>query len=356
MTDFHDTKRRLKDDPLQSADLGLLLAARHHSPASFLGPHSQGSERIVRAFLPHAAAAWLEPGAKPMTRVADTPLFERLDPAGTPSAYEIRWRDASGHEHRRADPYAFPLQLSTQELAAFSAGHHRRAYRLLGAHPMVLDGTAGTRFAVWAPNAERVSVVGNFNMWDGRCHPMTVHGSSGVWEIFIPDIGVGELYKYELRNRSNGTVRVRADPYAFASELPPRTASVVAAGGYTWGDETWMSHRPDWQGTAVSIYEVHAGSWRRHSDGQFYSYRELAAELVPYVRNAGFTYIELLPLTEHPYSASWGYQTTGYFAPTRRHGAPEDLKHFIDVCHQAGIGVILDWVPGHFPADEHALV
>ena len=336
-----------------STDLRLLLEARHHAPASFLGPHPSSGGSVVRAFLPQARAAWVGGDRRPMRRIQDTPLFEA--DGVPPGSYELLWQDNGGHEHRHADAYAFPPELPQAELDAFNRGEHRRVQRLLGAHPMERAGVRGTRFAVWAPNAERASVVGDFNGWDGRRHPMNVRGSSGVWELFIPGVETGALYKFELRNRDSGEILLRADPYARATEEPPRSASRVAVSHHAWGDAEWLVRRPDWRCSPIAIYELHAGSWRRRADGGFCSYRELADALVPYMADMGFTHVELLPVTEHPYNASWGYQTTGYFAPTARHGTPDDFRYFVDRCHQAGIGVILDWVPGHFPRDEHAL-
>jgi 1,4-alpha-glucan branching enzyme len=240
----------------------------------------------------------------------------------------------------------------------FASGQHVEAWRMLGAHPASYDGVPGVRFAVWAPNAERVSVVGPFCEWDGRRLPMRVLGGSGVWELFVPGLAIGEIYKFELRNRTTGAVEVKTDPYAFAMEMRPATAGLVTDPfSYSWHDQQWMQRREqqDWLHEPLSIYEVHTGSWNRHPDGTFYSYRELAAELLPYVKRLGFTHIELLPIAEHPLDDSWGYQTTGYFAPTRRHGPPDELKYFIDCCHEQGVGVLLDWVPAHFPRDAHGL-
>ncbi|HEY3859592.1 MAG TPA: 1,4-alpha-glucan branching protein GlgB [Gammaproteobacteria bacterium] len=336
------------------ADLQLLSQARHYSPSAFLGPHVVKGATLVRAYLPHAEAAWLGSPHRPMARVPGSALFEApLDQGG---AYELIWSDPEGQEHRQADPYSFAPELPPEELAAFNRGEHRRMQRLLGAHLRERDGVRGTRFAVWAPNAERVSVIGDFNRWDGRCHPMDVRGDSGVWELFVPGVDEGALYKFEIRNRDSGEILVRADPFARAAEKPEHSASRVAASSYAWGDGAWLRDRADWRQAPMTVYEIHAGSWRRHPDGRFYSYRELAESLVPYVRDSGFTHVELMPITEHPYDASWGYQTTGYFAPTARFGTPDDFRHLVDRCHQAGIGVILDWVPGHFPRDEHALV
>jgi 1,4-alpha-glucan branching enzyme len=229
---------------------------------------------------------------------------------------------------------------------------------MLGAHPARIDGIDGVRFAVWAPNAERVSVVGLFCEWDGRRLPMRVLGGSGIWELFLPGLAVGEIYKFEILSRHTGEVVLKTDPFARAMEMRPATASIVTdPASYAWQDTDWMRARPgqDWLHSPASIYEVHAGSWQRREDGGFVGYRELASQLIPYVQRLGFTHIELLPVNEHPLDDSWGYQTTGYFAPTSRFGPPDDLKYFIDCCHRAGIGVLLDWVPAHFPRDSHGL-
>jgi 1,4-alpha-glucan branching enzyme len=238
-------------------------------------------------------------------------------------------------------------------------GTHYRAYLKMGAHPCVMDGREGVHFAVWAPNAERVSVVGDFNRWNGQRHPMRPGPGSGIWRLFVPEAREGSLYKYDVVGR-RGYQMLKADPYAFASELRPRSASrVFDLNRYTWGDAEWMARRrtADWLHRPLSIYEVHAGSWRRvHAEGKrWLTYRELADALIPYVLDLGFTHIELLPIAEHPYDGSWGYQTTGYYAPTARYGTPDDFRYFVDRCHQAGLGVILDWTPAHFPKDAHGL-
>ena len=220
------------------------------------------------------------------------------------------------------------------------------------------EGALGVHFAVWAPNAKRVSVVGDFNGWDGRCHPMRLHPETGVWEIFLPGVGEAEVYKYEIRGPDGQLLPLKADPFAFGAELRPKTASVVRdISSFSWEDEDWLSQR---QGRAapdapVAIYEVHLGSWRRGKDNRFLSYEELGDQLIPYVKEMGFTHIELLPITEHPFDGSWGYQPIGLFAPTARHGEPAGFARFVDRCHEAGIGVLLDWVPGHFPTDQHGL-
>ena len=329
-----------------------LLEARLHDPHALLGLRVRAGQQIVRVFDPHAAAMSIETpeGWCPMTPTGIGGLFEWRG-AGLPARYRLRAEEA-GDARIAHDPYAFAPTLTAHDLYLFNEGRFHQAYRALGAQPMELDGVTGFRFAVWAPNAERVSVVGDFNRWDGRVHPMVGRGSSGVWELFIPDLPAGSLYKFEIRNRRTGQVLVKFDPYGKHFELRPGTAALACpANTYAWRDDHWMEHRAawDWLHAPINIYEVHAGSWRRHPDGRFYSYDELAAALVPYVQEMGYTHIELLPVSEHPLDESWGYQTTGYFAPTSRHGDPDGLRRFVDSCHEGGIGVILDWVPAHFP-------
>jgi 1,4-alpha-glucan branching enzyme len=239
-------------------------------------------------------------------------------------------------------------------------GRHYDAYEKLGAHLKTVDGITGVHFAVWAPNARRVSVVGNFNHWDGRVHPMRFRGSSGVWELFVPELGEGAIYKYEIVSHDDVVLPLKADPYAFSSELRPNNGSVVARiDKHHWSDSAWMQQRSykDWLGSPISIYEVHLGSWRRipEEHDRWLSYRELADQLIPYVKDLGYTHIELLPIMEHPYDGSWGYQTLGYFAATSRFGSPTDFMEFVDRCHETGLGVILDWTPAHFPRDAHGL-
>ena len=247
--------------------------------------------------------------------------------------------------------------LTDQDLYLFNEGTHLRLYDHLGAHLMATEGSKGTYFAVWAPAAESVSVIGEFNHWNSSSHPLAKRESSGIWEGFIAGVEKGTVYKYHIVSTRPGYQVDKADPIAFASELPPQTGSVVWQLGYQWGDADWMATRKERNAlrAPVSIYEVHLGSWRRKPDGEFFSYREIAAPLADYVRQTGFTHVQLLPLMEHPFFGSWGYQTTGYFAPTRRFGDPQDLMYLIDQLHQAGIGVILDWVPSHFPTDQHGL-
>ncbi len=343
---------------LHRASLELIAAARHHDPHSVLGRHDTGTTTVVLTYLPGVESARLASG-QALRRLPASDFFWWEGPAGSlPAHPEVQWEGPGGRAGRRVDPYSFGASVGQDDLELFASGGHVEAWKLLGAHPANFAGVQGVRFAVWAPNAERVSVVGPFCDWDGRRLPMRVLGGSGVWELFVPGLPVGDVYKYEIRNRLTGGVELKGDPYARAMELRPSTASIItAADSYQWQDESWMAGRPahDWLHAPLSIYEVHLGSWQRNSAGDFLSYRELAAQLIPYVKQLNFTHIELLPITEHPLDDSWGYQTTGYFAPTSRFGPPEDLKYFIDECHRVGIGVLLDWVPGHFPRDAHGL-
>ena len=270
-------------------------------------------------------------------------LFELAIPAGKIDPqlpYTLRIDGAVTH-----DPYAFPPQAPGDALYIFNEGSNYQAYRLLGAFPEERSGMAGVCFRVWAPNAQRVSVVGDFNAWDGRVHAMASLGASGVWELFLPGLAPGVLYKFELRHRDTGLVARKTDPYGRSFEYRPATAArIEPATDYAWTDSGWISARNtwDWLHAPLAIYEIHAGSWMRHPGGAFYSYRELAARLVPYVRDLGYTHIEFMPLMEHPLDESWGYQCTGFFAPSSRFGTPDDLRFLIDTCHAAGIGVILD--------------
>ena len=294
----------------------------------------------------------------PMKRVHPAGVFEVILPGEMPAfAWRLAITYPGGRTVQAVDPYSLP-PVATEEALRSAA----RSYGVLGAHPVVHQGLSGVAFAVWAPNAAGVSLIGDFNGWDGLCHPMRPAGKSGVWEIFVPGLAAGERYKYRVRSRSGGGRADKADPYAFAAEVRPKTASLVwGPGRHRWNDDAWLSRRARLRaaGAPISIYEVHLGSWRRKAAGPdapgWLSYRELAATLIPYVRKMGCTHIELMPVAEHPFDGSWGYQVTGYFAPTSRHGSPDDFRHFIDKAHQAGLGVILDWVPGHFPKDGHGL-
>ncbi|MSQ59395.1 MAG: 1,4-alpha-glucan branching protein GlgB [Betaproteobacteria bacterium] len=339
--------------------LSALLSARLHDPYAYLGPHPEAHGWTVRIFNPHAQECWLHltHGIARAERVHPSGLFAWHGEQAPPKLYRIGFTEGSGVRETH-DPYAFPPRLPGNDLHLFNEGRLLQAYRTLGAHVEERDGVRGTRFACWAPNAERVSVVGDFNLWDGRVHGMGVHGASGVWEIFIPGLSGGELYRFELRNRATGEVLKKSDPYAQEYERRPNTASRVRPPSvHIWNDASWLEKRAelDWLHAPCNIYEVHLGSWKRHPDGRFYSYRELEADLVPYVARMGYTHVEFMPLTEHPLDESWGYQTTGYFAATSRYGNPDDLKALIDAFHQAGIGVIMDWVPAHFPTDDWAL-
>ncbi len=347
---------------MDSADEGrlrALLEARVHDPHAHLGWHARGGKWSLRVLAPHAQSvdALTADGWQSLSRADDAPLFV-LDCDCAPILPARLRLVEFGTAREIIDPYSFAPAIGANELWLFNGGTAHQAYATLGARPLTIAGIEGTRFAVWAPNAQRVSVVGDFNRWDGRTHMMTVHGASGVWEIFVPGIVPGDLYKFEIRNRASGDVFVKSDPYARSWEVRPGTACrVTAESSYRWNDAAWLEGRArwDWLHAPVSIYEVHAGSWRRHPDGRFYSYAELADSLVPYVADLGYTHIELLPVTEHPLDESWGYQCVGYFAPTSRGGEPDGLRAFVNACHVRGIGVILDWVPGHFPRDDWAL-
>ena len=339
-------------------DFERLRDARHHDPHSVLGRHEHAGREVVIVYLPGAAHVRIN-RAHEATRHRGGDFFVWHGAPGTiPARYTISWQDGLGGLYEVHDAYAFPPLIDQSDLGAFSAGVHRRAHRFLGAHVRTIDGVSGVQFAVWAPNAERVSVVGPFNLWDGRRHPLRSRGASGVWELFVPGLDAGTLYKFEIRNRDNGALHLKTDPYGRQFELRPATAGIVAdPAAYAWQDGDWMQRRAsgDWLHAPMSIYEVHLGSWQRAADGGFLDYGSIAERLVPYVREHGFTHVELLPITEHPLDDSWGYQATGYFAPTSRHGVATGLKYLIDSCHRAGIGVVLDWVPAHFPRDAHAL-
>ncbi len=339
-------------------DLRRILEARHHDPFSVLGRHVVGDRATLHALLPDAADVRIAGPDLAMQRIEGTDLFVWEGPAAAlPERYRLVWHDARGLEYGRFDPYCFPPQLGDFDLHLFGEGGHWNAYRFLGAHIHCADQIEGVLFAVWAPNAERVSVVGDFNRWDGRVYPMRVRGGSGIWEIFIPGLTPGSLYKYEIRTHA-GQAGLKSDPYAAQYQLRPDTAAVVTPpSSHRWGDQDWLSRREnaDWQHQAMSIYEVHLGSWAQTDQGGFLNYRDIAHRLADHVTQVGFTHIELLPITEHPFDASWGYQSTGYFAPTSRYGTPDDFRYFMDHLHQRGIGVILDWVPAHFPRDAQAL-
>lgn len=349
---------QLKKLTADTPDVIRLLEARHHDPFTVLGRHGGDRAGSIRVLVPRCRGAFIESDDRPMRRVGNTDLFEYSgDLRSIPRHHRIIIDADNGQRSSRYDPFTFGPLISTDELAQFNAGRHFAAQRILGANYRVEDGVAGTQFAVWAPNAVRVSVVGNFNDWDGRCHPMRKREESGVWELFIPELDSG-VYRFELRQRDTGEILLKSDPYARRSELRPATASIVEApSDHDWADGAWLAERAarDWRSAPLTIFEVHLGSWRRRPDGGFLDYRTLANELVAYVKELGFTHIELLPVSEHPLDESWGYQATGYFSPTSRFGSPDDFRWFIDHCHRHNIGVIVDWVPAHFPRDAHAL-
>jgi 1,4-alpha-glucan branching enzyme len=347
-----------------------LVQGNHWDPLSILGPHPvslSGSDGIaIRCFLPDAKdVAVLLDGATqpaiPMTRIHDAGLFEALCPriSDRPS-YRLYITDCWGRVREQHDPYAFAPLLTDFELHLFAEGTFFKAYATMGAHLRTVKGVPGVHFVVWAPNARRVSVVGDFNQWDGRCHPMTNRGRTGLWELFIPELPEHAMYKYEIRSHSQEAPLLKSDPYAFAAELRPRTASIVHdLSRYRWNDQPWMEARAqrDPLATPMSVYEVHLGSWMRVPEDQnrWLTYRELASKLIPYAKDMGYTHLELMPVTEHPFDASWGYQSTGYFAATARYGSLEDFMAFVDAAHQAGLGVLMDWSPAHFPDDPHGL-
>jgi len=279
-----------------------------------------------------------------LANIPGTDIFEWQGTTKIPERYRLIWRDKDHREHITHDPYCFSPQLSDFDMHLFSEGKHWHTYRFLGAHVHEVNGVGGVLFAVWAPNAGRVSVVGDFNRWDGRAHPMRTHGSNGIWELFIPNIAPGTLYKFEIRNRQTGDIFQKSDPYGQQFEVRPNTAAIVTdKKPYAWTDKPWMEKRKtwDWQHAPMSIYEVHLGSWQRGPEGEFLNYRELAKRLVDYVTDMGFSHIELLPITEHPFDGSWGYQTTGYYAPTSRYGTPDDFRYFIDYCHFMNMKILV---------------
>jgi len=346
---------------LDPGAIDAIVGGYHGAPFDVLGPHSADGEVIIRTFQPDAAEVVVVTGKTqrtPMTRIHEGGLFEANLPKLKKDGYRLAITYPDGLTQLIADPYAFPPTLSDFDTYLMAEGTHLHIYERLGAHPMELDGVSGVLFAVWAPNAMRVSVVGNFNNWNGRRHPMRFHSVTGVWELFIPALGEGDLYKYEIKTHYHGYMVTKADPVAFAGEMRPKNASVVwNINKHQWADEEWMGaraerHQPN---KPISIYELHLGSWRLHEGWEWLTYRDLIRDLIPYVKYMGFTHIEILPIAEHPFDGSWGYQVTGFFAPTSRFGTPDDFMAFVDACHQAGLGVIVDWVPAHFPTDEHGL-
>jgi 1,4-alpha-glucan branching enzyme len=346
-----------------SREVEALVAGRHGDPFAFLGMHKASAGIYVRAMLPDAERMAVINAASGEIAAQG----ERIHPAGffvasmpdrnAPFRYRLRvWR--GGHWHEFDDIYRFPPVLGELDIHLLVEGNHLASYQKLGAHALLHDGVEGVAFAVWAPNAQRVSLVGDFNAWDGRRMPMRKRHAGGFWELFVPGLRPGHLYKYELLGAHGELLPLKADPHAERAEQPPGTASVIAnPSRHVWQDGGWMNARAQRNDreAPIAIYEVHLASWRRPEHGQYLSYRELAEQLVPYVADLGFTHIEVMPLTEYPFDGSWGYQPISLFAPTSRHGGADDCRAFIDACHRAGLGLWLDWVPGHFPTDAHGL-
>ena len=355
----------LEKTTLKSEELNDLISASHGDPFSILGPHRLGDGYVIRVFHPFAESINLietheHNAEQSFSKTHESGLFELILPGRQePPRYLLEVTFPGGHSVRNEDPYRFGRLLSSFDSHLFSEGQHWTLYERLGAHLSELGGVKGCCFRVWAPNARRVSIVGEFNGWDGRVHPMRKLVECGIWELFIPGLVEGIHYKFEVLN-THGIPVLKSDPFAFFSQNGLQTASLVFnLERYSWSDQDWMEARKQraWHKEPISIYEVHLGSWRRKPEDRLrpLSYHELADQLIPYVKEMGYTHIELLPVAEHPFEGSWGYQITGYFSPTSRHGNPDEFRHFIDRAHQAGIGIILDWVPGHFPKDLHGL-
>ena len=378
-----DSKSEAAVKPLDTSqsEIERIVRAESSDPFQFLGPHwlDRGGKRVlaIRAYHPAAsemAVEWLRNSAGLRSAIA----AEKIHPGGVfeaivqnnvsqlrdnqeiaATSYRLYFRFPDGNSLDTFDAYAFQPLLTDYDLYLSGEGTHYQKYEKLGAHVREVAGVRGVHFGVWAPNALRVSIVGDFNFWDGRVHPMRVRGETGIWELFVPGLDEGTMYKFEIRSRA-GYWGLKSDPYGFAAEKRPNNASIVVdIDKHQWNDAAWLTQRAsrDWLHSPMSIYEVHMGSWRRRRDdgNRWLTYRELADELIPYVKGMGYTHIEMMPVMEHPLDKSWGYQTVGYFAVTSRFGTPEDFKYFVDRCHQEGIGVILDWTPAHFPRDAHGL-
>jgi len=342
-----------------------LVRGDHGDPFGVLGPHRDtAGQMVVRTFQPQASRVWvLDKAGHAMAELsrehADGLFAGVVGKPKSPFAYRLRL-EVGDRTVEIDDPYRFDAILGELDVYLIAEGNHLQIYDKLGAHPIEMAGVAGVGFLVWAPNATRVSLVGAFNAWDGRRHPMRRRMECGVWELFVPGLGAGAVYKFEIKGPGGELLPLKADPFAFAAEHPPRTASVVhGLGGLSWYDQDWMGARAaaNARDAPISIYECHLGSWMRVSEegGRYLSYRELAQRLVPYVKDMGFTHLELMPISEFPFDGSWGYQPVGLFAPTSRHGDPTEFAAFVDACHQAGIALLVDWVPGHFPTDPHGL-
>ena len=345
------------------SDADALANGSHGNPFAVLGPHEiKGTGTVIRTFQPHARRVWVTgPGGDvELVRVHNDGLFAGLVEGTLAKSYRLRIEHGDGRLETAEDSYRFPPVLGDLDIHLLIEGNHLRTFEKLGAHVVTVDGVPGVHFAVWAPNAKRVSVVGDFNHWDGRRHAMRLRYDAGVWEIFIPGLANGTLYKYEIVGAAGQLLPLKADPYGHFAEVPPRTASIVwDLADKDWQDGEWMQRQQatNDRHAPVSIYEVHLASWRRkpEEDNRSLSYLELADQLSEYVRDLGFTHVELLPIHEHPFSGSWGYQPVGLFAPTSRFGNPEEFRAFVERMHQNNVGVIIDWVAGHFPSDPHGL-
>ncbi len=348
-------------------DIFSIVDGAHTDPHTVLGMHewedADGRMLVVRAFLPGAQAITVidhENKRKkyPMQRIHEDGFFEvQIRERTEWFRYQLEYTDASGHSWKAYDPYSFEPTLSEYDRYLFGAGTHYEIYEKMGGRLRTHGGARGASFCVWAPNARSVSVIGDFNLWDSRRHPMRRLGESGIWEIFLPGVKEGDKYKFHVV-QAGGRAVAKSDPYGLYAELRPNTASILyPLKRYKWGDRRWMTARKkyDFRHAPINIYEVHLGSWMRGEENRFLTYRELADKLIPYAKEMGYSHIELLPIEEHPFDGSWGYQVTGYYAPTSRHGAPDDFKYFIDACHANGLAVILDWVPAHFPKDDFGL-
>jgi len=343
---------------LSSQDADKLAKGIHPEPFSVLGKHVSTNETIVRAFLPRAKTVSLTlDSGKPIALIKVHPdgVFE-VTVKKPIDQYRLEG-ESDGESFSILDPYCFQSAIGDIDRYLLGEGNHRDLYRVLGSHVIELDGTSGVVFSVWAPNASRVSVVGEFNHWDGRCHVMRSHPQSGLWDIFIPELTEGTLYKFEILDQHYNKLPLKNDPYAMYFEQPPGNASIVFDSRFGWSDDAYLKTRArqDVLTAPISMYEVHALSWRRQWNGEPLPYRELADQLVPYVLEMGFTHIELMPITEFPFTGSWGYQPIGLFAPTSKLGSPDDFRYLVNKCHENGIGVVIDWVPAHFPTDEHGL-
>jgi len=348
-----------------SEDILKVVNSEHHDPFSIMGIHlvnKKGKKAVViRAFLPEAqdVSVVLDSGKSiKMKRIHSAGFFEAVFAKTEFFSYRFKILCYEGTVYEKYDPYSFPPIIGEVDLHLFSEGNHQRIYEKLGANIATINGIEGVLFGVWAPNAKRISVIGDFNNWDGRRNPMRSRGNSGVWELFIPGIKAGDIYKYEIKTQNNDILE-KTDPYAFYSEYRPKTAGIVFDHSkYEWSDEEWLKERDSGNSLErpISFYEVHLASWMRSEDNAYLSYKELAHRLIDYVKDMGYTHIELLPVAEHPFDGSWGYQVTCYYAPTSRFGTPDGFKYFVDHCHENGIGVIVDWVPAHFPKDGHSLM